>query len=176
MPLSYTELVELVETGVIDAPLEHVNPCSIDVRLGDTLIFESDELGVVDLSKREMFQSHTTQMNEKGFYLAPGKFVLAHTMETFNLPNDICAEFKLKSSGARIGLENALATWCDPGWHGSKLTLELTNLLNCHDILLRPGDRIGQMVFHRVKPVPEDKSYAKVGRYNNDDSVQAVKE
>ena len=102
MPLSYTELVELVETGVIDAPLEHVNPCSIDVRLGDTLIFESDELGVVDLSKREMFQSHTVQMNEKGFYLAPGKFVLAHTMETFNLPNDICAEFKLKSTGCLV--------------------------------------------------------------------------
>lgn len=177
MPLSYTELVELVETGVIDAPLEHVNPCSIDVRLGDTLIVENAVLStrVVDLSKRGMFNSYIVKLDESGYRLRPGQFVLAHTMETFNLPNDICAEFKLKSSGARIGLENALATWCDPGWHGSKLTLELTNLLNCHDILLRPGDRIGQMVFHRVKPVPEDQSYAKVGRYNNDDSVQAVK-
>lgn len=176
MPLSYVELVELVERGVIDAPLEHVNPCSIDVRLGEVLITENLSAGVVDLSKREFYDHTTITMHDKGYFLSPGEFVLAHTMETFNLPNDICAEFKLKSSGARIGLENALATWCDPGWHGSKLTLELTNLLSGHDILIRPGDRIGQMVFHRVTPVPEDRSYAKVGRYNNDSSVQGVKE
>jgi dCTP deaminase len=177
MLLSYLELIELIEQGVIDADPANVNPCSIDVRLGDTLIVENAALAtrVVDLSKREVFNSYIVKLDEAGYRLRPGQFVLAHTMETFNLPNDICAEFKLKSSGARTGLENALATWCDPGWHGSKLTLELTNLLNCHDILIRPGDRIGQMIFYRVKPVPEDRTYAKVGRYNNDTSVQAVK-
>lgn len=175
MLLSYTELLNLIEQGVIDADPANVNPCSIDVRLGDTLIIENAGKGVVDLSKREVFDSYTFLMDERGYRLNPGQFVLAHTMETFNLPNDICAEFKLKSSGARTGLENALATWCDPGWHGSKLTLELTNLLSNHDILIRPGDRIGQMIFYRVTPVPEDRSYARVGRYNNDASVQAVK-
>lgn len=175
--LSYTELVELVEQGVIDAKPEHINSASIDVCLGNELIIEKWQHSspVVDLSKRELFEFEKIVINKNGYDLKPGQFVLAHTMETFNLPNDICCEFKLKSSGARTGLENALATWCDPGWNGSKLTLELKNLLQFSSIRLRPGDRIGQMIFYRVMPVPAEKSYAVVGRYNNDETVQAVK-
>lgn len=173
--LSYNELVSLVEVGVIDAPIENINPCSIDVRLGENLIIETENKNIIDLSKRESFLSCNWKMDKDGYCLAPGEFILAHTVEVFNLPNDIAAEFKLKSSGARIGLENALATWCDPGWNGSTLTLELKNLLRYQSIRLRPGDKIGQMIFKRVNPVPEDRSYAKVGRYNNDSSVQAIK-
>jgi dCTP deaminase len=176
MTLSYLELIELIEDGVIDADISQVNPTSIDVRLGERIILESTISNkVVDLAAREAFDAYEFTMGPDGYALAPGEFILAHTMETFNLPNDITAEFKLKSSGARTGLENALATWCDPGWHGSKLTLELKNFLRFQSIRLRPGDRIGQMVFKRVTPVPEERSYATVGRYNNDSSVQAVK-
>ena len=109
------------------------------------------------------------------FDLQPGQFVLAHTFEQFNLPTDICAEFKLKSSGARIGLNNMLATWCDNGWHGSVLTLELHNVTRHHTIRLRPGDKIGQMIFYRTTPVPDDRSYAARGRYNKDSSAQQIK-
>ena len=107
--------------------------------------------------------------------LHPGEFILAHTIEVFDLPADISAEFKLNSSGARIGLDNALATWADPRWHGSTLTLELKNNTKNHIIRLHHGCRIGQMIFHRSEPVPEDKSYAVRGRYLNDKSVQIVK-
>jgi dCTP deaminase len=173
--LSYNELVSLVESGVINAPIENINPCSIDVRLGNEIIVERPIGNIIDLRARDAFISETILIDESGYLLGPGEFILAHTVEVFNLPNDIAAEFKLKSSGARIGLDNALATWCDPGWNGSTLTLELKNLLQHQSILLRPGDRIGQMIFKRVKPVPDDMSYAKVGRYNNDKSVQAIK-
>jgi dCTP deaminase len=107
--------------------------------------------------------------------MLPGEFILAHTMETFNLPDNICAEFKLKSSGARTGLENALATWCDCGWNGSTLTLELKNLLRYNSLRLTPGMYIGQMIFYKVTEVPKDRSYATIGRYNNDKSVSEVK-
>ena len=40
---------------------------------------------------------------------------------------------------------------------------------------LTPGMYIGQMLFYRVSEVPKDRSYAAVGRYNNDTSVQTVK-
>ena len=111
------------------------------------------------------------------FYdLHPGEFILAHTVEVFDLPADISAEFKLNSSGARIGLDNALATWADPRWHGSTLTLELKNNTRHHAIRLHHGCRIGQMIFHRSEPVPEEKSYALRGRYNKDASAQPVKE
>ena len=75
--------------------------------------------------------------------LAPGQFCLAATAETFYLPDNIAAEFKLKSSLARAGLNHALAGFADPGWTGSVLTLELTNTLRWHSLRLRPGMKAG---------------------------------
>ena len=101
-------------------------------------------------------------------FLEPNQFILAQTVEMFNLPLDISAEYKLKSSMARIGLEHLNAGWADAGWHGSVLTLELKNISQCQRIRIRPGDAIGQIVFFRHKPVPYEKSYAARGRYNKD--------
>ena len=103
---------------------------------------------------------------EDPYYLAPSEFVLAETIEVFNLPDDISAQFVLKSSRARSGLNHALAGWCDPGWHGSKLTLELKNERRYHGLSLYPNMKIGQMVFHRMSNVPA-LSYAVTGNYNN---------
>jgi dCTP deaminase len=176
--LSYTELCELVEQGVItDVDPKAINAASIDVRLGNDIITEDycdHRTRAVDIHKREVFPSHK-EIIATHYDMQPGEFILAHTVETFNLPNNICAEFKLKSSGARTGLENALATWCDAGWHGSSLTLELKNLLRYNSLRLTPGMYIGQMLFYRVKEVPTARSYATIGRYNNDSSVQQVK-
>lgn len=178
MLLSYVELVSLVECGVI-GPVEpsQINAASIDVRLGEDIVVEvcnEQRYRPIDIAKREVFPSKKVRI-ENHYDLQPGEFILAHTMEEFNLPNNICAEFKLKSSGARTGLENALATWCDCGWHGSTLTLELKNLLQSYPLRLTPGMLIGQMIFYRVTEVPEERSYSKIGRYNNDKSVQVVK-
>lgn len=176
--LSYTELCELVEQGVI-GPVDPkaINAASIDVRLGDEIVTEQycdHRFHPVDIHKREVFPSYREKIVTH-YDMQPGEFILAHTMETFNLPENICAEFKLKSSGARTGLENALATWCDCGWNGSTLTLELKNLLRYNSLRLTPGMYIGQMIFYRVTEVPKERSYATIGRYNNDKSVQTVK-
>jgi len=178
MLLSYNELCELVEQGVI-GPVDPaaINAASIDVRLGEDIVVEqycAHRVRPVDIHKREIFPSYKQKISNH-YDLQPGEFILAHTMETFNLPNNICAEFKLKSSGARTGLENALATWCDCGWNGSTLTLELKNLLRYSALRLTPGMYIGQMIFYRVTEVPQERSYATIGRYNNDTSVQQVK-
>lgn len=181
MLLSYVELVELVARGVMENVAEGaINAASIDVRLGDSFRFEDTRINstvnVVDLSKRESVQyiSETIPDGEVAI-LRPAGFVLAHTMEKFNLPNNISAQFLLKSSVARNGLDHLSATWCDAGWHGSVLTLELRNVTQMHNLLLRPGMFIGQMKFYRHTPVPEEQSYGKRGRYNNDESVSEIK-
>lgn len=176
--LSYVELCELVDRGVI-GPVDPkaINAASIDVRLGGEIVVEEycdHRVKAVDIHKREVFPSRKFEITTH-YDMQPGEFILAHTMETFNLPENICAEFKLKSSGARTGLENALATWCDCGWNGSTLTLELKNLLRYSSLRLTPGMYIGQMIFYKVTDVPKERSYATIGRYNNDKSVQTVK-
>lgn len=185
MLLSYVELNELVSRGVItNVEPEAVNAASIDVRLGHTIMVEDvplDEWGraqyvIADLSKREPLQMRKiTILGDGSYRLQPGQFILAHTIEMFNLPNDISAQFLLKSSMARNGLDHLSATWCDAGWHGSSLTLELRNVTQHHVLLLTPGMFIGQMKFYRHTPVPDDKSYAARGRYNHDLSVSPLK-
>jgi dCTP deaminase len=177
MLLSYIELVELVEAGVIDANLENINGASIDVTLGDTILVEKVQYGspVIDLSKKQSPEMVSLIIDPSGYIMQPGQFILASTQETFNLPNDIAAEFKLKSSIARGGLNHLLAGYADPRWHNSKLTLELKNELSHHQILLKTGMKIGQIIFYRVTPVPEEHSYAVKGRYNNTTEVTASK-
>jgi len=178
MLLSYTELMELVEQGVISADPALVNGASIDVRLDRQLLVERTHFGsmpIVDLSEKEAPGMVGCEMAESGFLLQPGQFILASTMETFNLPNDIACEFKLKSSVARAGLNHALAGWCDPLWHNAKLTLELKNSCEHHALLLKHGMKIGQMIFYRVDPVPYEHSYAVKGRYNHTTEVTGSK-
>ena len=178
--LSYTELCELVEQGVIGpVDIDCVNASSIDIHLGNTLLVErntGEQFAVVDPFKRTNFPQDKVVVSDGYHYdMAPGEFVLAHSIEAFNLPNNISAEFRLKSSGARSGLNNLFACHCDAGWHGSTLTLELHNCLRFTAIRLTPGMRIGQILFHKHTEVPADKDYSVRGRYNRDTSVQEVK-
>lgn len=179
--LSYSRLCELVEQGVIEnVDFKDVNAGSIDLHLGPTLKAEAGpfENGphLVDFSKRESLRFLEVDLRHGPFSLPPRGFCLAHTVEKFNLPDNVCAEYKLKSSMARVGLEHLNAGWCDAGWHGSVLTLELNNVTNYHAHLLTNGMPIGQIVFFECDPVPADRSYAARGRYNGDLSVQGIKE
>lgn len=124
-------------------------------------------LPAVDFSKKQPLSMKTVDISEKPYCLAPGEVCLAHSVEIFNLPMHITAEFRLKSSQARVFLEHLHAAWCDPGWHGSALTLEFVNLSRFHRSMLVAGKKCGQVMFYRHKPVPHDKSYAVRGQYNN---------
>ena len=100
---------------------ELLNPASLDLRLGDYLMVES-------IYSPELVRINIADKTEDDpFMLQSGEFCLAETLELFNLPDDISCQFVLKSSRARDGLNHLLAGWCDPGWNGSKLTLELKN-------------------------------------------------
>lgn len=180
MILSYPALLELVRSGVIEHAREkNVKAASIDVRLGNKFYAEGHYVSSDPVPRAvNLIEETGPPMNrfelaaDEPFLVAPKEFVLAETAERFNLPDSLAAEFRLRSSLARAGLDQALAIWCDPGWHGSVLTLELINNLNRHSLMLFPGMAIGQMIFHSVEGVPAKQSYAANGRYNNDSTVQ----
>ncbi len=167
--LSYLELVDLVNEGVITADLSRVNGSSIDVKLDSIIRVERCSLKkrVVDLAAKDNISTKEVDISQNGWVMHPGDFILASSREVFNLPADISCEYKLKSSMARNGLEHLNAGWCDAHWHGSKLTLELKNMTRGHSLLLREGMAIGQIVFYRHAPVPIEAGYAVKGQYNN---------
>lgn len=175
--ISYAGLVGLVSNGVIDAKHENISGASIDITIGPDIMFESGDINgsLVDLMGKDNLNMKKVAIPEDGYMLLPGDFILATSQETFNLPRNIAAEYKLKSSLARSGLQHMLAGWCDPGWFGSKLTLELKNVTRHHTLLIKPGMKIGQMVFWSCDPVPEANSYAVKGQYNKQETVTGSK-
>ena len=179
--LSYIELVELVEKGVITGvDPSAINAASIDLHLGDEILEEvygDHRLQIVDLSvkPRQSVQRRPVGIRESYYDLLPMAGILAHTVEKFHLPNNIVAEYYLNSSLARNHMEHLHAGHCDPGFNNSSLTLELVNLNRYHTLRLRPKMRIGQILLYRVTEVPEDRSYATIGNYNGDHGVGRVK-
>lgn len=146
----------------------HLNPASIDVTIGDRIMVET-------MAGRDLVTLDILEYTEEHpYWVEPGAFFLAETREIFNLPDYIGAQFVLKSSRARDGWDHAEAGWCDPGWYGSRLTMELKNARQIHPLPLWPGMRMGQMKFVLVSGTVEH-SYAKTGRYNCDLGVMPSK-
>lgn len=170
MILCDTEIHDLIEQGMVQHHQpELINPASLDLRLGDLIMLESVESHqMIPLSIKDYTPDHP-------YELVPGQFILAQTIETFSMPEDIAGLFFLKSSRAREGYENLHAGYADPGWHGSVLTLELKNARQLQPLPVYPGLKIGQMVFFRMSSKPA-LSYAAVGNYNNDKLVAASKQ
>lgn len=173
--ITYTELCNLVAAGVIqDVPMENINGASVDLTLDDGYYRERCPAAekVVYLGDKETPGMIYATGN---LVLRPGDFALASTEQVFNLPSDIAAVYVLKSSMARAGLNHLNAGYCDPGWNGSALTMEFHNVLRYHTLVLKPGDKCGQMYFFRGQPVPDLASYAVRGNYNGDKQVQQSK-
>ena len=82
------------------------------------------------------------------YVLLPGQFILATTMEYFELPDNITAFVEGRSSLGRMGLFIQNAGWVDPGFKG-EITLELFNANRCA-IELQSGRRVGQLVFAKM--------------------------
>ena len=181
--LTYNELNKIVKSGAMHGVRDGaVNAASIDIHFGSRLLVETYPVERIDGRGRVLHLSHRdstafveVDISKAPYILQPGEFALGESAESFDLPLDIACEYKLKSSMARMGLNHMLAGWCDPGWNGSVLTLEIKNELRFHSIAIRAGDPAGQMVFDRGEPVPLSASYAARGRYNGDKSVSGIK-
>jgi dCTP deaminase len=93
--------------------------------------------------------------------IAPHGFVLASTVERFNMHDDLTGTVRDKSSWARIGLA-VQNTHLDPGWCGY-VTLELSNHSDT-EIRIARDEPIAPIVFELLDQ-PTEMPYA--GKYQN---------
>ncbi|MCQ2463711.1 MAG: dCTP deaminase [Clostridia bacterium] len=148
MILSDKTLIKMLEekTLVVE-PIEkeQIQPASIDIRLGNTFsIVEDTSTGIINLENEIKYKTITSD----SYILLPNQFVLATTMEYFDLPDDLTAFVEGRSSLGRMGLFIQNAGWVDPGFKG-EITLELYNANRCA-IELKAGRRVGQLVFAKM--------------------------
>lgn len=148
MILSDKTLMKMLEDRTLVAePLEpaQIQPASIDIRLGNTFsIVKDSSTGIINLEDKIEYETIETDT----YVLLPGQFVLATTMEYFELPDDLTAFVEGRSSLGRMGLFIQNAGWVDPGFKG-EITLELFNANRCA-IELKAGRRVGQLVFAKM--------------------------
>jgi dCTP deaminase len=79
--------------------------------------------------------------------VAPGTCTLAHSLEWIEIPPDLAATLRTRSSYGRRGIL-VTAGFVDPGFRG-QLTLGLVNMGN-EMLALKRGDRVVQMIMHQV--------------------------
>ena len=137
----------LEEKTLVAEPIEkeQVQPASVDIRLGNTFaIVEDSSTGIIQMDKEIKYK----KIISDSYILLPNQFVLATTMEYFELPDDLTAFVEGRSSLGRMGLFIQNAGWVDPGFKG-EITLELYNANRCA-IELKAGRRVGQLVFAKM--------------------------
>lgn len=148
MILSDKTLMKMIEDkSLVAEPIEpaQIQPASIDIRLGNTFsIVKDSSTGIINLEDKIEYETIETDT----YVLLPGQFVLATTMEYFELPDDLTAFVEGRSSLGRMGLFIQNAGWVDPGFKG-EITLELFNANRCA-IELKAGSRVGQLVFAKM--------------------------
>jgi len=167
MVLSDRSIKEEIAKGrIIIEPLNPscIQPASVDVHLDrNLLVFKTwRHPFYIDVKQNQQDLTEVAETSEdKPFFLSPGEFVLASTMESVALPDDIVGRLEGKSSLGRIGLLiHSTAGYIDPGWQGH-LTLELSNVSKL-PITLYYKMRIGQISFLRLTS-PVERPYGSAG-------------
>lgn len=126
---------------------------SLDLRLGNQfLVYKRTEQPFIDVQNPETFENLTelvTKKNHETFTIHPGEFVLAGTLESVEIPNNLAGRLEGKSSLGRLGIViHSTAGKFDPGWKG-RLVLELSNI-GLVPVQLYPGMRICQLLFEEL--------------------------
>ena len=127
---------------------EQIQPARVDVRLGDTFsVVEDSPSGIITMESEIKYKT----IKSDTYILLPNQFVLATTMEYFEMPDDLTAFVEGRSSLGRMGLFIQNAGWVDPGFKG-EITLELYNANRCA-IEIKAGRRVGQLVFAKLDDI-----------------------
>ena len=157
MILCDTEIRALLKDRITPWREENLNPNSYNITLGQ-------ELGVcipsmweeklpIDPEDKTSFITQKIDYTDGKYVLKPGEFILAEMEEEIDLPRNICADVRGRSSLGRLGLINSSHAGLIDAGFGKKITLELYNS-GRYGIVLRPGMSIGQLQFQKLDPPP----------------------
>ena len=163
-------LKKIQEKEIIIKPLptqEAIQPSSIDLRLGNEYYQMIKQEETLDPRNNEPKYNHITA---NAIVIPAGEFVLAHTQEWIEIPDDLCARVEGRSSIARLGLQiHISAGFVDAGFKGN-IVLEIKNL-SPNSIILYEDMRVAQIVFEELNEKC-NRPYGECGnKYQNQKGV-----
>lgn len=149
-----------------------LGPATYDVRLGHKWeTFKKEANGVRIDPKVDNMDRVTKVHVGPELWLEPGEYGLAHTLEYFELPDNVIGLFMAKSTYARRGLMFN-TTPVQPGFKG-QVVMEFHNP-TAFPILLRADEGFAQLKLDFLS-VPPSMSYGENGRYQGQSGIQHAK-
>lgn len=153
--------------------------CSIDLRLGYTFrVFEHSRFAYINPFNSKLSRDITTETkvaDGEPFILQPGDFVLATTIESFQLPDDLLARLEGRSSLGRLGIVvHSTASIFEPGWKGN-VVMEMGNMGRM-PVALFPGMRVCALTFEELSsPAQVPYNRKKTAKYIGQSSPEPSK-
>jgi len=140
--------------------------CMIDLQLGNSFrVFNHSKTPYLDPQDPDTLKAATAEVviqNKEAFILHPGEFVLAHTREYIEMPDDLTGRLEGRSSIGRMGVVvHSTAANIECGFRGN-ITLELANMGRI-PVMLYPGMRICSLSFEQLTSPAEVPYYKKKG-------------
>lgn len=155
MILGHSELKKLVKSHNLVANLserELKNPvgCVYDLRIEKVYSLKGKAfIGIEERETPDLIEEESFNPKKRSsFIFKPGKYYLTKTMEEINLPENIAAVFKPRTTTFRSGLVVRTGI-ADPGYHGT-LYFGVINQGNV-PVEMEMGARYIQMYFHEIK-------------------------
>ncbi len=149
--------LDFAVTPILDP--DQISGASIDLRLGPDLIVTKRDTGALAFDPARMeemrerladYQTYVRRPLGTAFYLHPGDFAIARSLEYVTLPADLSGQAVGRSSWGRLGLVIATATLIQPNFQGT-ITLELANV-GTVPLVLYVGTRIAQLTLEELGP------------------------
>lgn len=168
MILSDLDIKKKLDSGEIKiSPMPNLGvalgPMSVDLRLGHQfMVYKRTEQPYIDIKEPKTFENLTSLINKQNhepFTIHPGEFVLATTLESVEIPDNIAGRLEGRSSLGRLGIViHSTAGKFDPGWKGN-LVLEISNT-GLVPVRIYPEMRVCQFLFEELSS-PTTQPYTK---------------
>ncbi len=172
MFLADRDIKKRIEEGsIIIDPYDEsqLQSAAYDLRLFDKFRVFKSHITHIDVKEEHEITKLVPVAADGSFILHPRQFVLASTMETITIPNDLVGVLEGRSSLARLGLiVHATASFINPGAR-MQITFEMTNLSHL-PVKVYAGMRVAQLAFAQLSQ-PAEKTYTQLTSKYQDQSA-----
>lgn len=179
MVLTDKEIRKLCKEEKLITPFleENLQSESYDLRLGNEISILNRTPRTISVKSDTDLESlyETKKLDESGYPLIPGEYVLVQIKEKIKLPDNLNAHIRPRTRFTRLGLVIS-DQHCNSTYTGN-LQVGILNATNS-TIMIFPNINICQIVFDELKSIPsEEKQYKnkKTAAYQNEKEFRGPK-
>ncbi|GEM_PF-503234 len=148
---------------------KNLQSASYDISIGSEFMVQNKTIATIDLSsKAEIEKVFVKKSIHDDYIIEPNEFILVMIDEKINMPDDLSASVRPRTSFNKLGLV-LTNQHINPSYSGN-LYVGLKNVSN-NAYIIKPGLKIGQIIFETLSSeIPEEFLYRnkKDSKYQNE--------